>query len=117
MAELGLTDLDKLLSLASSITYPLMSSLAINIDQAQCLNFLQLCSMRISVESWQEIGQALRKNKTIRILCLNAMGLNPKSMEILTHSLEKNRTVEALDLSFNYMGDECSNYITKLIAN
>ena len=40
MAELGLTDLDKLLSLASSITYPLMSSLAINIDQAQSLNFL-----------------------------------------------------------------------------
>ena len=38
-------------------------------------------------------------------------------MEVLTRSLQHNRTVETLDLSFNYMGDECCSYVTKLISN
>jgi len=45
------------------------------------------------------------------------MSLKPSSWEILSPAFAINRTIETLDLSYNYMGDKCSSYLSKLIAN
>lgn len=45
------------------------------------------------------------------------MNLKPSSWEILSPAFASNRTIETLDLSYNYMGDKCSSYLSKLIAN
>jgi len=81
------------------------------------LSFLQLCSLKFSSTSWTLIANALKKNCTIQILILNAMNLKPSAWEILSPAFAQNRSVETLDLSYNYMGDSCSSYLTRLIAN
>ena len=58
-------DLDKLLSLAPTLSHPLITSLANNVERAQHLHFLQLCSMRLSHESWCELGRALKHNRSV----------------------------------------------------
>ncbi len=45
------------------------------------------------------------------------MSLKPASWEILSPAFAANRSIETLDLSYNYMGDKVSSYLTKLIAN
>ena len=44
------------------------------------------------------------------------MTLTQQSWEIISPAFAENRSIETLDLSYNYMGDQCSSYL-RLIAN
>lgn len=110
-------DLEKLISQDAYLNSPLIESLCRNIDQSLHLNFLQLCSLKLTLDSWKLIADSLKENKTITILSLNAMSLNPTSLEVLVPAFSNNRTIETLDLSYNYMGDKVASFLTKLISN
>jgi Ran GTPase-activating protein (RanGAP) involved in mRNA processing and transport len=73
--------------------------------------------MKLSKDSWQAIADGVRVNTSIKYLALNAMALDPKALEILVPAFSENRTLETLDLSYNYMGDKVSSFLTKLISN
>ncbi len=62
------------------------------------------------------ICQALTINNSIKALYLSASGINVGEMEMLYKSIEHNTSINILDLSSNFMDDECATYIVKLLT-
>ncbi|CAI2366044.1 unnamed protein product [Moneuplotes crassus] len=119
-------DLKKLFSLSSSDNHEVFKSLAKNLTKEgsnlgkkstlRNISFLQICAIKISKASWECIGKAISGNKSIKTLALNACGVNNDAFEYLVPAMKQNKSIEILDLSCNYMRDEMSTFISKIIS-
>ena len=75
---------------------------------------MKLIGLRIGLPGWQELGAALKKSKSVRLLTFNFCSLRDDGVMALTAGI--NMKVRRLDLSNNEITHKGAREISKLIS-
>jgi hypothetical protein len=98
------------------LNFLIVPGLAKNISSNGHLQHFQIVNFKFSHHSWEVLGNAIGKSKSILRLLIVGCNLNsPLSLELLMKGLINNESLEKIDLSDNQIKDTDGLFIIRYI--